>query len=336
MLLIYFDDGIISGTSAKEIQTIIHRLGQIFNITDEGEIGAYLGVKILRPASKTIKLKQPHLIQQILDDTGMKPNAKTKDKAAPLSTILCHNLDNKPFDKWDYRLVIGKLNFLEKSTRPENAYAAHQCARFSANPRQSHANAIKYLCCYLIGTKDKGLILCPAVSKSFEVHMDCDFSGNWVKEDATYDPSTEKSRTGYIISYGGSLIVWAFKLQTKVVLSSTESKCVGLSEALHVTIMMMNLLNQLKAFGVPITKTTPTVVCKLFQDNAGAIHLATVPKMRPRTRHINQMYHHFRERVKSGLIAVILIDTLDLPANLLTKPLDPSLSITIRNAIMGW
>jgi hypothetical protein len=90
-----------------------------------------------------------------------------------------------------------------------------------------------------------------------------------------------KSRTGYIISYGGHPIVWASKLQTKVVLSRTESEYVGLLESLHVTIVMMNLLKELKAFGVPISKTTPMVFCKLFEDYAGAIHLATVPKIRP-------------------------------------------------------
>jgi hypothetical protein len=89
------------------------------------------------------------------------------------------------------------------------------------------------------------------------------------------------------------------------VLSSTESEYVGLLESFRVTIVMMNLLNELKAFGSPMTKTTPTVFCKLFEDNAGAIHLATVPKVRPRTRHIKQKYHHFCEWVKSGLIAVL-------------------------------
>jgi hypothetical protein len=337
MLLIYVDDGILSGTSTDEIQTIMHELGQLFNVTNEGEIDAYLGVKISRPTSDTIELKQPHLIQQILDDMGMRPNTKTKDKAAPSSTILRRDLDGQPFsEKWDYRSIIGKLNFLEKSTRPEIAYAVHQCARFSANPRQSHANAIKYLCRYLMATRDKGLILRPNTSKSFEVHVDCNFAGNWVKEDATEDPSTAKSRTGYIISYSGCPIIWASKLQTEVVLSSTESEYVGLSESLRITIMMMNLLNELQSFGIPIPKTTPTVYCKLFEDNAGAIHLATVPKMRPRTRHINQKYHHFREWVKSGLITVLPIDTLDQPADLLTKPLDLASFVKFRNAIMGW
>jgi hypothetical protein len=58
MRLIYVDDGILLGMSAGEIQTLIHQLGQLFNIADEGEIDAYLGVKISRPTSDTIELKQ--------------------------------------------------------------------------------------------------------------------------------------------------------------------------------------------------------------------------------------------------------------------------------------
>jgi hypothetical protein len=337
VFLVYVDDAILCGPNKVEIDNIINELAALFDITDEGELDEYLGVKISRATSDTITLRQPHLIQQILDDMGMKPNTKTKDKPAPSSTILRRDLDGAPFDEqWDYRSVIGKLNFLEKSTRPEIAYAVHQCARFSSNPRRSHANAVKYLCRYLMATKDKGLILRLDPTKLFEVHVDCDFAGNWVREDAMNDPSTAKSRTGYIISYGGCPVIWASKLQTEIVLSSTESEYVGLSESLRIAIVMMNLLNELKAFGIPIPKTTPTVFCKLFEDNAGAIHLAKVPKMRPRTRHINQKYHHFREWVKSGLIDILSIDTLEQPADLLTKPLDESSFVKFRKTIMGW
>jgi hypothetical protein len=337
ILLVYVDDAILCGPSKSDIQEILDELGALFDITDEGEIDDYLGVKVSRPDADTIVLTQPHLIQQILEDVGMKSNTKTRVKAAPSSTILRRDLDGEPFDEdWNYRSIVGKLNFLEKSTRPEIAYAVHQCARFSSNPKKSHANAIKYLCRYLMGTKDKGLILKADPTKSFEVHVDCDFAGNWVKEDAMNDPSTAKSRTGYVISYGGCPIIWASKLQTEVVLSSTESEYVGLSESLRVAIVMMSLLLEMKSYGIPIASEIPTVHCRLFEDNSGAIHLAKVPKMRPRTRHINQKYHHFREWVKSGKIDVLSIDTTEQPADLFTKPLDKVLFLKHRLKIMGW
>ena len=125
------------------------------------------------------------------------------------------------------------------------------------------------------------------------------------------------------------------KLQTEVMLSSTESIFVGLSESLQIAIIMMNLLKEMQAFGIPIAKTVPKVYCKLFEDNAGAIQLAKVPKVRPRTHHINQKYHHFREWVKSGLIEVLPIDTREQPVDLMTKPLDQVLFIKPCCAVMG-
>jgi hypothetical protein len=187
-----------------------------------------------------------------------------------------------------------------------------------------------------MATKDKGLILHPDPTKAFEVHVDCNFAGNWVKEGAMNDPSTVKLRTGYIISYGDCPVIWASKLQTEIVLSSTESEYVGLSKSLRIAIVMMNLLNEFKAFGIDLPVTNPTVFCKLFEDNAGELYLAKVSKMRPCTRHIHQKYHHFCEWVTSGLIAILPIDTEEQPADLMTKPLDLVLFLKHQLAVMGW
>jgi hypothetical protein len=237
--------------------------------------------------------------------------------------------------------MIGKLNFLEKSMRPEIACAVHQCARFSSNPKKSHANAVKLLCRCLAATKDKGLILQADPSKPFEIHVNCNFAGNWDKEDTMNDLSTSKSHTGYVISYGGCPVTWASRLLTEVVLSSTESEHAGLSKSLCIAVVMMNLLTEMKLFGVAMPSAAPKVFCKPFEDNAEAIHLAKVPKMRPRTRQINQKYHHFREWVKTfidgrGSIEICPIDTLEQPADLLTKPLDLASFRKHRFTIMWW
>ncbi len=138
------------------------------------------------------------------------------------------------------------------------------------------------------------------------------------------------------MSYRGCPYYRELKVQSEVLLSSTARRCVGLSESIRITIVIMNLLSEMKAYGIPILTATPTTFCKLFEDNAGAIHLAKVPKMRPRTRHINQKYHHFQEWVKSGLISILPIDTLMQPADLFPKPLDLDLFSKHRFSIMGW
>lgn len=85
-----------------------------------------------------------------------------KDVTAAPSVILHKDLQGKEFhEKWNYRRIRGKLNFLEKSTRPYLAYAVHQCARFQANRKESHAKAITHIGRYLLPTRDKGLVLRP-------------------------------------------------------------------------------------------------------------------------------------------------------------------------------
>jgi hypothetical protein len=91
-----------------------------------------------------------------------------------------------------YRSVIGKLNFLEKSTRPDIAYAVHQCARFCEDPKRAHYDAVIHLAKYLAATSGQGIILDPKHDKSFEVYADADFAGNWNKLTAHKDPSTAK------------------------------------------------------------------------------------------------------------------------------------------------
>ena len=160
-------------------------------------------------------LTQLHLIDQIIEDTGISKHASDKLTPAASTIILGADKEGKEFDyNFDYRSVVGKLNFLEKSTRPDIAYAVHQCARFASNPRKSHGDAIIHLAKYLRNTQEKGLILSPSAKHGLEVYADADFSGSWIKHEAQDDPDTAKSRSGYAIKYAECLLTWKSKLQT--------------------------------------------------------------------------------------------------------------------------
>jgi hypothetical protein len=115
----------------------------------------------------------------VLNDLSLDAKSNIRNLPA-LSTKILQRFDNSPdhLDDWHYRSVIGKLNYLEKSTRPDLAYAVHQCARFSERPKEEHSKAIKLIGRYLLGTCDKGLIFKPN-NNSFECYCDADFSGNW-------------------------------------------------------------------------------------------------------------------------------------------------------------
>jgi hypothetical protein len=327
------------GPNPKELDSIIEDIKKTkLDLTIEGDISDFLGVKIDYKMDGTIHLTQPLLINSILKELQLdKPGTKTKRTPAASSKILSAFPDSPSFDgHFHYRRIIGKLNYLEKSTRPDIAYAVHQCARFSADPKKEHGDAIKWLCRYLCATKDKGLILNPDMDASFDVYVDSDFAGNWVPEDAQDDINTARSRYGYIVMYHGCPVTWASKMQTEVALSSTESEFIALSHTLRSTIPLMELLKELQNRNIGFPTTQPGIHCKVFEDNSGAIEIAKVPKMRPRTKHINVKYHHFREYIEREDISIHYIPTEDQPADMMTKPLNESLVAKHRYTVMGW
>jgi hypothetical protein len=187
----------------------------------------------------------------------------------------------------------------------------------------------------LKGTVDKGIILKPTENK-FKVYVDADFGGLWDKEKALDHPITSKSRTGYVVTYADCPIIWASQLQSEIALSTTEAECLALSTSLRNTIPIMRLVKELSnKFNLPL-ETKPTIYCTVFEDNSGAVELANVPKMRPRTRHINPKYHHFRKYVFDGKIKVQYIPTAEQQADIFTKNLPRDAFLKHRLKINGW
>jgi histone deacetylase 1/2 len=337
IFIVYVDDGIFASPSQKAIDQAIKELKQRFDMEDQGSITDYLGVNVEHLPNGDIKLSQPHLIDQIIDEVHISKRIAGKQTPAAATKILRRDETAPSFDqRFNYRRAVGKLNFLEKSTRPDISYATHQVARFSEDPKASHGEAIEHIVKYLRDTRNDGIILRPVQDKSFEIFADADFVGNWHRITAPDDPSTAKSRSGYVINYAGCPIAWASKLQTIIALSSTEAEYVSLSEALRDTIPLMDLINEFKDNGFKVYSEVPRVHCKAFEDNSGALELARLPKLRPRTKHINIKYHHFREHVRLGLIKVYPIGTNDQIADIFTKPLAQNLFLKFRKKLLHF
>ena len=83
----------------------------------------------------------------------------------------------------------------------------------------------------------------------------------------------------------------------------------------------MFLLNELKEHGFPVDQTKATVQCKVFEDNSGAIEIATNHKCHPRTKHLNCRLHDFWSYVPHR-ISVQHIPMDKQPADILTKAVD--------------
>ena len=107
-------------------------------MTIEGTVHEFLGINIHREGT-TWHLTQAGLINSVLKATGMehcnsKPTPGSGD-GKPLGTD-----KNGPVarESWQHASAVGMLLYLASNTRPDIAFAVHQCARFTHNPRASH------------------------------------------------------------------------------------------------------------------------------------------------------------------------------------------------------
>ena len=237
--------------------------------------------------------------------------------------------------------MIGKLNFLEKSTHPDISYAVHQCARFCKHPKQSHGEAVQRLCRYLKATRDKGIVCNPAKDKSYECWVDADFVGGFDRKIAGTDPTTSKSHSGWAITYAGCPVTWASKLQTLMALSTTEAEYIALSTACRELVPMLELTKEMHSYHIKSHPATSKIHCKVFEDNSGALEMACTPKIHPRTKHINNAYHHFHEYTQPAsdgakpTVEIVPVSTEEQLGDMLTKPLPAPAFIKFHKTLLG-
>ena len=334
--LTYVDDGLFFGKDQSKIDEkieLIQRDG--LKLTVEEDIYAFLGVEVDRKSNGDVELRQRGLIDKILVTCGM---VDCNTKSTPCNQVpLGSDLSGDPVTgKFEYASVVGMLMYLSSNSRPDIQYAVHQCARFTHFPKKSHEDAIHRLCRYLKGTKEKGLILKPSDDLTLDCYVDADFAGLYYVEDHQ-DPVCVKSRTGYCLTLGGCPLIWVSKLQTEIALSTTEAEYIALSQSLRDLIPMRRLLQE-ASFGLAISTTlNAKLYSTVFEDNNGALSLATSPKLSPRTKHIAIKYHHFRDSIgeEKGII-IEKVDTTLQKADILTKGLPAATHVSIRTLLMGW
>jgi hypothetical protein len=340
IFIVYTDDTILLGPSKEEIDNLVKLLEQTFKIEDQGELSDYLGIKIERKTDGTLKWTQPTLIHSILKDLrlegeGLKNQPKIRTIPASSTVALTYHQDSPDHNpsEFDYRQVIGKLLYLEKSTRPDISCVVHQCARHCAKPKVQHTIAVKRIGRYLLAAK--GLIMRPN-QEGMECWVDAAHATEWNNKTASDNPNSARSRMGYIITYSGCPMHWTSKMQTEIALSTTEAEYIALSQSMREVLPIMWLLEEAKDHGVQVLNARPKVHYKVFEDNAGAIEIANVPNMRPRTKHLNIKYHHYREEVKKGNVSIYYTRTEDQIADIFTKLLPETPFIKFRERIMGW
>ena len=335
----FVDDCLFFARSADAIDRVIDDLQQpnptAFKLKVESDVAGFLGILMKKQNDGSIELLQTGLIDRILKVTGLEDSSL---KWTPAETTPLGKDPNGSMcvERWSYASVVGMMMYLASNSRPDIAFAVHQCARFAHAPKRSHEQALKRIARYLKATRDKGMILRPTEDLTLDLYADADFAGLWNAKDAN-DPTCVRSRTGYLVTLGGTPLLWSSKLQTEIALSTCEAEYIALSTAMRELIPLRRLVKEV-AESLKIDRSELTKVSTVWEDNNAALILAKAeyPNMMPRSKHIAVKYHWFRSHLQEGEIEIKRIDTTVQKADIFTKGLARKEFESKRAMIMGW
>ncbi|MHB1946433.1 MAG: Ty1/Copia family ribonuclease HI, partial [Metallibacterium sp.] len=126
-----------------------------------------------------------------------------------------------------------------------------------------------------------------------------------------------KSTSGYVFTYGGAAISWASRKQATVALSTAEAEYISLCSATQEAIYLRRIIAELEG-----DTSEPT---KIWQDNQSTIRIANDYISNRNTKHIEIKFHYTREMIERKEIEVEYLPTAEMPADILTKPVGPTI-----------
>ncbi|KAJ9546415.1 hypothetical protein OSB04_018958 [Centaurea solstitialis] len=242
----------------------------------------------VKQSEKGIFISQGKYVREMLAKFELTTCSEMKTPMAP-PLKLYKDSEGKSADVTLYRGMIGSLLYVTAS-RPDIMYATCLCARYQADPKESHMKAVKRIFRYLKGTPNLGLWYPRDSGFDLTAFSDSDFAGCKIDRMST---------TSGCQLLGGKLVSWTSKKQNSVSTSTAEAEYVAAGSCCA----------QLSK--IPI-----------YCANTSTIAIANNPVLHSKTKHIEIRYHFIRDHVTNGDVELHFVPTEYQLVDLFTKPLD--------------
>ncbi|KAJ9542522.1 hypothetical protein OSB04_029028 [Centaurea solstitialis] len=301
LVQIYVDDIIFGATDPSMCDEFANLMSTNYEMSMMGELSFFLGLQV-KQTKEGIFINQSKYTKDLLKKFSFESCSPMKTPMAP-PLKLDSDPNGNSVNITEYRGMIGSLLYLTAS-RPDIMFSTCLCARFQADPKESHLYAVKRIFRYLKGTPDLGLWYPKDSGFDLIGYSDSDFAGSKLDR---------KSTTGSCQLLGGKLVSWSSKKQHSVSTSTAEAEYVAAGSCCAQILWMKN---QLQDYDQQFTQVP--ILC----DNSSAIAIANNPVLHSRSKHIDIRYHFIRDHISKGDIELHFIPTEYQLADLFTKPLD--------------
>jgi hypothetical protein len=224
---------------------------------------------------------------------------------------------NKPEVVKPYKRLVGGLNWLAISTRPDLAVSVSLLSQFMQDSSKGHMDADKRVLAWLSGTPNHGLWFTqegkftenliawvdkPEPTSLAESYTDA----NWGPQDASHphedvkgliDVSSVRSLLGHVVIRMGGLIAWGCQRKPNTSRSSCEAETYCMDEGCKTSETLFNLMTDL---GTPdVAKPLP-----MFNDNRGAVDWSSGCTVSKKLRHLKIREAAVRDAQKAGIVHI--------------------------------
>ena len=153
------------------------------------------------------------------------------------------------------------------------------------------------ICRYLQGIYYNVLVFNPYQKLVVYFYTDEYFAGLRGHEN-TQDPICARIVTVFVVNFSYCPLLWVSKIQTYIALYTLYNKYVALYSSVRYLLPLKILIKELIENLVIDSENTKFVSkSTVYEDNNGAIVVATIPSMTPTSKHISVNYHWFRQHI---------------------------------------
>ena len=312
---IWVDDILAFGTKA-DLDALEADITSVFEANAEPVFNEYVGNKIDISRGDdgiaTVKFTQPVLIQKLEENHTPMMKRAPQTPAVPGSNLSKGDgTDMITMEQaTKYRSLTALIMYIMQWSRPDVYQAGRSLARYMHAPNESHWKALHYCLAYLMGTKNRGLVIKPTRvwdgSKDFKFVIRGRSDSNYAA-----DVDDRRSVTGCRTFVEDCPVCQRSATQRHVTLSVTEAEgAAGVTEAQD----MLYVANVLESLGLQVEY--PMV---LEMDNKGAVDLANSWSVGGRTRHVDVRMYFLRELKDQGKLVIRHISGDDNDADIFTK-----------------
>jgi hypothetical protein len=216
---------------------------------------------------------------------------------------------SKKNDSFPLRSLVGSLQYLCMTCRPDIAWAVNKVAQKVASPTELDVRRGKHLLRYVKGTLREGIRFSPERERAFRKvyssmaqeqgkNMD-DFVG-FCDADFAGCETTLRSTSGCIIYYRGTPVCWSSKRQSLRATSTCEAEYTSMYDLLQFS----TRLGCLDWFG-------DREKMLFFNDNKSALQLSKTTLATKRSKHFLLRLHEIRDHARKYLYVPSLQNRAD-------------------------